>query len=162
LGCDACGRTGRCFRSDAVNEFLDIADRYDGFVFGAPVHFAGIAGDAASFMNRAFYLGSVRTSRLAGKPAAAVVSARRAGTTASLDQLNRYFLAGNMPVVPSVYWNMVHGNTPEQVRQDREGLLVMRTLARNMAWMLRCFEAGRSSGAGFPACEPRVFTDFIR
>jgi multimeric flavodoxin WrbA len=96
------------------------------------------------------------------KPAAAIVSARRAGTTAALDQLNKYFLHAQMPVIPSRYWNMVHGATPEQVRQDEEGLQIMRTLARNMAWFLKCKEAGVKGGVSFPAREERISTNFIR
>jgi multimeric flavodoxin WrbA len=96
------------------------------------------------------------------KPAAAIVSARRAGTTAALDQLNKYFLHAQMPVMPSRYWNMVHGVTAEQVCHDEEGLQIMRTLARNMAWFLKCKEAGINSGVSFPIREDRVSTNFIR
>ena len=96
------------------------------------------------------------------KPAAAVASARRAGTTVTLDQLNKYFMITQMPIVSSQYWNMVHGNTPDEVRQDLEGLQIMRTLGKNMAYMLRCLEAGRAAGVPLPAREARVATNFIR
>ena len=96
------------------------------------------------------------------KPGAAVVSARRGGTTAALDALNKYFTINCMPVVSSKYWNMVHGNTPDEVRQDLEGMQVMRTLGRNMAWLLKCIEIGRAAGITAPEPEPPVRTNFIR
>jgi multimeric flavodoxin WrbA len=96
------------------------------------------------------------------KPAAAVVSARRAGTTATFDQLNKYFSVSQMPIVSSSYWNMVHGFTPEDVRQDLEGLQAMRTLGRNMAWLLKCKEAGIKAGIPLPEREKAIRTNFIR
>jgi len=165
-GCTACGscrETGRCNIPDRVNEFLDIAEGADGFVFGSPVHFAAAGGAITSFMDRAFFAGMRSRSRLFYlKPAAAVVSARRAGTTAALDQLNKYFTISQMPVISSRYWNMVHGFTPEDVRKDREGLQVMRVLGRNMAWFLKCKEAGLKAGVPFPEREEPVATNFIR
>ena len=98
----------------------------------------------------------------AGKPAAAIVSARRAGTTATLDVLNKYFIIRGMPIVPSQYWCMVHGNSPEEVAQDKEGLQIMRTLGRNMAWLLKCIAAGKAAGITLPEREPRVSTNFVR
>ena len=98
----------------------------------------------------------------AGKPGAAVVSCRRGGATAAFDQINKYFTMNHMPVVSSQYWNQVHGNTPEQVRQDEEGLQTMRTLANNMAWLLKCIEAGKQAGITFPEREPAIKTNFIR
>jgi multimeric flavodoxin WrbA len=96
------------------------------------------------------------------KPAAAVVSARRAGTTAALDQLHKYFFLAQMPIVPSKYWNMVHGATPDQVKEDAEGMQNMRYLARNMAYILRCKAAGEDAGVELPKQEKRVSTNFIR
>ena len=93
------------------------------------------------------------------KPAAAVASARRAGTTATLDVLMKYFTFHQMPVVSSNYWNMVHGNTPDEVRRDEEGLQIMRVLGKNMAWLLKCLEAGRNAGV---AAEEKIKTNFIR
>lgn len=165
-GCIACGhcqRAGRCVFADKVNAFLDIARGADGFVFGSPVHYAAAAGAMTSFMDRAFY-----TDRCAGhrifylKPAACVVSARRAGTTAALDQLNKYLTISEMPVISSRYWNMVHGATPEEVQKDLEGLQTMRVLARNMAWFLKCKEAGIRAGIPFPEREETARTNFIR
>lgn len=99
---------------------------------------------------------------LAHKPAAAVASARRAGTTSALADIEKYFTISQMPIVSSRYWNMVHGNSAEEVEQDEEGLWTMRQLGRNMAWMLRCIEAGRVAGIGLPEEEPGTWTNFIR
>jgi len=161
--CGYCAGEGRCVFDDRVNEFLDAAEGADGFVFGAPVHFAGVPGAMTSFMDRAFY---ARRSGAGGpfylKPAACIVSARRAGTTAALDRLLKYLTISEMPVISSRYWPMVHGNTPAEVEQDLEGLAIMRVLARNMAWFLRCKEAGARVGVPLPAVEPRARTNFIR
>ncbi|MFA0889115.1 MAG: flavodoxin family protein [Synergistales bacterium] len=166
IGCTACGacaKTGRCVYDDRVNEFLDLAEEADGFVFGSPVHYASAGGAIVSFMDRAFYAGS-NSAKLPFylKPAAAVVSARRAGTTAAFDQLNKYFTISQMPVISSRYWNMVHGTKPEDVENDAEGLQIMRVLARNMAWFLKCKEAGRKAGVPFPQREENIRTNFIR
>jgi len=159
LGCRKCFETGRCVINDIVNEFLDMAGDYDGFIFGSPVHFAAPTGFISSFMDRVFF---GPKSRLAMKPAAAILSCRRGGATAAFDQLNKYFTISNMPVVSSQYWNMVHGNTPDEVKQDLEGMQIMRVLGNNMAWLLKCIEAGKKSGVAFPQLEPRVMTNFIR
>lgn len=159
LGCGACLKTGACFMNDTVNEFLLKAPEADGFVFGSPVHFASASGAITSFMDRAFY---GRGKLFQNKPAAAVVSCRRGGASASFDQLNKYFTISNMPVVSSQYWNMVHGNTPEEVEQDLEGLQIMRTLGNNMAWLLKSIEAGRQAGIEPPEREAAVKTNFIR
>ena len=161
-GCIACGecrKTGKCFRNDCVNLFLEKVPGCDGFVFGSPVHFASAAGDMSSFLDRVFYAAS---ARFRGKPGAAVTSCRRAGSTATLDQLNKYLLFSSMPIVSSQYWNMFHGNTPDEVRKDLEGLQIMRTLGRNMAWLLKSIEAGKLAGVPLPEEEPRVGTNFIR
>lgn len=163
IACKSCAKTGHCVFDDKVNEFLKIAGDFDGYIFGSPVHYAAASGAITSFMDRAFY-----TDLQAGKqsfylkPAAAVVSARRAGTTATFDQLNKYFTLTQMPIVSSQYWNMVHGATPEQVKQDLEGLQTMRTLGRNMAFFLKCKEAGIKAGIPFPEREYHIFTNFIR
>ncbi len=162
-GCTACLKcqeTGRCNIDDTVNVFLDMAESADGFVFGTPVHYAAASGAITSFMDRAFYaqLGGL----FAYKPAAAVVSCRRAGATATFDQINRYFTIANMPIVSSQYWNMVHGAKPEDVLQDLEGLQTMRTLGLNMTWLLRSIVAGRAAGIQLPELETPVRTNFIR
>lgn len=158
-GCGACRRLGKCVYDDAVNIAAEKAAACDGLVVGSPVHFASASGQVTCALDRLFY--SAR-SALQLKPAAAVVTARRAGTTAAIDQLNKYFTINQMPIVSSRYWPMVHGNTPDEVRQDLEGLAVMRQLGRNMAWLLRCIEAGRAAGVALPAQEPPVSTNFIR
>ena len=159
LGCGACIKTGKCVVDDVVNEFVEKAKTADGFVFGSPVHFANASGAITSFMDRAFYgKGAV----YADKPAAAIMSCRRGGATATLDQLNKYFTISNMPIVSSQYWNMVHGNTPDEVRQDAEGMQTMRTLGTNMAWLLKCIEAGKAAGVTKPEREAKVATNFIR
>jgi multimeric flavodoxin WrbA len=161
--CRTCAKTGRCVFSDSVNEFLDLAKDAEGFIFGSPVHYAAAGGAITSFMDRVFFadLQSGRKSFYL-KPAAAIVSARRAGTTAAFDQLNKFFTISEMPVISSQYWNMVHGASPEDVKKDLEGLQTMRVLARNMAWFLKCKEAGTKAGVQFPVKEERVFTNFIR
>ncbi len=158
-GCGYCKKKGECVIKDIVNETMARADEFDGFVFGSPVYYAGPAGQLQSFMDRLFY--SSR-GRLAYKPAAAVVSCRRGGSTASLDRLNKYFTISNMPVVPSQYWNQVHGNSPEEVVQDLEGMQIMRTLGRNMGWMLKSIDAGKKAGVKIPEPEERAWTNFIR
>ena len=161
--CKSCAKTGRCMFDDSVNDFLDIAKDADGFVFGSPVHYASASGAMTSFMDRVFY-SDLQAGRktFALKPAAAVVSARRAGTTTTFDQLNKYFTVSEMPVVSSRYWNMVHGAKPEDVKKDLEGLQTMRILARNMAFFLKCKEAGIRAGVQLPVRENTVFTNFIR
>lgn len=163
IACRGCAQTGHCVFDDKVNKFLEIAGNFDGFIFGSPVHFAAAAGAITSFMDRVFYTdlnGGRQLFYL--KPAACVVSARRAGTTATYDQLNKYFGLMQMPIISSQYWNMVHGATPEQVKQDLEGLQTMRTLGRNMAFFLKCKEAGIKAGIAFPEREEATFTNFIR
>ena len=162
-GCTACGKcaeTGKCvFDDDSVNVGLDKANTSDGFIFGSPVHYAGPSGFIKSFLDRCFYSGS---NVFAYKPGAAIVSCRRAGSTSAFEQLNKYFSINNMPIVSSQYWNMVHGNTPEEVLQDLEGLQTMRTLGQNMAWLLKSIEAGKKAGVAMTAKEDRVRTNFIR
>ena len=160
IGCRQCASKGRCvFEDDPVNQWVEKAKEADGFLFGTPVYYAHPSGRILSVLDRMFYSGSRYFAR---KPAAAVASARRAGTTASLDVLNKYFTFNQMPVVSSTYWNMVHGNTPEEVRQDLEGLQVIRNLARNMAWLLKCIEAGKAQGIQAPEAENGARTNFIR
>ena len=158
-GCGACAKLGRCVCDDAVNAAAERMRNCDGLVVGSPVHFAAASGQVTCALDRLFYSAK---SALQLKPAAAVVSARRGGTTAAIDQLNKYFTISQMPVVSSRYWPMVHGNTPDEVRQDLEGMAVMRQLGRNMAWLLRCLEAGRAAGVPLPVQEPPVKTNFIR
>ena len=162
--CTACGTCakapGKCvFDDDIVNRIIEKAREADGFVFGTPVYYAHPSGRILSILDRVFYAGK---SAFVHKPAAAIASARRAGTTASLDVLQKYFTISQMPVVSSTYWTMVHGKEPEDVLKDEEGLQTMRNLASNMAWMLRCIEAGKSMGIQPPQAESVARTNFIR
>lgn len=163
IACKVCAKTRRCGFNDRVNDFLDIAKDADAFVFGSPVHYAAAGGAITSFMDRVFYA-DAQSGRQSFylKPAAAVVSARRAGTTAALDQLQKFFTISEMPIVSSRYWNMVHGTSPDEVRNDLEGMQVMRVLARNMAWFLRCKEIALKHGVAMPKREERFFTNFMR
>ncbi len=165
-GCIACGKckeNNRCVFQDTVNEFLDIAGDYDGFVFGTPVHWGGATGSLTSFMDRVFYADLCGDgNRFLLKPAAVVTSARRAGTTATWDQINKYFGLMQMPIITSQYWNMVHGASPEQVKQDLEGLQTMRVLGNNMAFFLQCKKVALQMGIQMPEQEPMIFTNFIR
>ena len=164
IACKKCIQIHKCVFDDVVNRFREKACETSGFVFGTPVHYAAASGNMTAFMDRLFYseLGGNNNRAFYMKPAAAVISARRAGTTATFDQMNKYFTIQEMPVVSSRYWNMVHGTNPEEVAQDAEGLYTMRVLGRNMAYLLRCQEAARSAGVPFPERETPVFTNFIR
>lgn len=162
IGCGACIGKRSCFRKDTVNDFTALIDKYDGFIFGTPVHYAGASGSMTSFMDRVFFIDEFNGEHFAGKPAAAIATCRRSGGTATLDQLNKYMADCNMPIVPSQYWNVIHGNTPEEIRQDTEGLQIMRVLAKNMAWLLKCIRIGREQGIEFPNREQHVMTNFIR
>ena len=159
LGCGGCLKTGKCVIDDKVNEFLEKVKEADGFVFGSPVHFAASSGMLSSFMDRVFY---GRGKLFANKVASAVVSCRRGGATAAIDEINKYFLMTNMPIVSSQYWNMVHGNTPEEVLKDEEGMQTMRTLGNNMAWLLKCIKEGEKAGISLPENEDVIRTNFIR
>ena len=164
IACLKCREKGSCVFDDVVNRFREKAYEADGFVFGSPVHYAGATENMTAFMDRLFYseLGGNGNKAFYMKPAAAVVSARRAGTTATFDQLNKYFTIQEMSVVSSRYWNMIHGATAEQARQDAEGLYTMRVLGRNMAYLLRCQEIAHKVGIKLPDQETPVFTNFIR
>ena len=136
-GCQACRKLGKCvFEDGLVNEFIEKAREADGFIFGTPVYYA--------------------------HPTAAVASARRSGTTASFDVLNKYFTINNMPVVSSGYWNNIHGHVADEALQDLEGLQVMRSLGRNMAWLLKCIENGKQNGINRPQKEEKIYTNFIK
>ena len=161
-GCIACGkcRNGApCIFDDGVNELVTRLDEFDGIIVGAPIYYAGPSGQSTAFLDRLFYCAA---GKLTGKPAAAIVSCRRGGASAGFDRLNKYFSINSMPIVTSQYWNQVHGNTPEEVLQDEEGLQTMRTLGENMAWLLKCIEAGRQAGVPSPTKEARLRTNFIR
>ena len=131
----------------------------DALIVGSPVYWASPSGQIIEFMDK---FASMAGKDMIHKPAAAVASARRAGTTATLDVLIKYFTYHQMPVVSGNYWTMVHGNTPDDVRKDEEGLQIMRTLGNNMAWLLKCIEAGKKAGIQFPEKEAPIRTNYIR
>ena len=161
-GCVACGicrKAGYCVYDDTVNEVIDQLDDIDGLIVGSPVYYAGVSGQITSFLDRLFFAAS---SKMAGKPAASIVSCRRGGASAAFEIINKYFMMTNMPVVTSQYWNQVHGNTPEEVLQDEEGLQTVRVLAQNMIWLMRSIEAGKAAGVEYPEYEPKIRTNFIR
>lgn len=159
IGCGRCTENGCIFSDGDVNEFIAKAKEADGFVFGTPVYYAHPSGRILSFLDRVFYSGG-RAFKF--KPAASVAVARRAGTTASFDCLNKYFGISQMPVAGATYWNNVHGAVPGEVSFDEEGMRTMRNLARNLAWMIRCFDAGKKNGIPLPETETGNKTNFIR
>lgn len=160
IGCNNCQGSGHCvFEDDVVNAWIAKAREADGFVFGSPVYFAHPTGHILSVLDRMFYAGA---DAFLHKPGAAVVTARRAGTTASLDVLNKYFADMQMPMVGSSYWNMVFGPAPEKIPEDLEGLQTMRNLGKNMAWLLKCIQVGRETGVEPPATEMIHWTNFNR
>ena len=163
IGCYGCVEKRKCVFDDEVNKFTELAMEYDGFVFGSPVFYSGMNGSLKAFMDRAFYSSSTKDPHpFKWKVAGAMVSARRAGTTVTWEQLNQYLLYNQMIVPGSRYWNMVHGNTPDEVRQDIEGLQIMRVLGRNIAWVLKMKEAAEKAGITIPEQEEKINTNFIR
>lgn len=160
IGCGGCAKNGnnRCVFDDVVNRALEKAEEADAYVFGSPVHYAAASGAITSLLDRFFYAGKIHKF----KPGAIVVSARRAGTTATIDQLSKYFTISNMLTVGSQYWNMVHGSCPDDVKKDVEGMQTMRVLGKNMAWVLKCIEAGKDAGICPPEHEQKINTNFIR
>ena len=164
IACYGCVKKGNCVFDDTVNKFVEKAKDADGFVFGTPVHYAGATGNITSFLDRAFYSASCsgHGDYFKFKPASTVISARRSGTTATYDQLNKYFGINQMPIISSRYWNMVHGANPEDVLKDEEGMQIMRFLGRNMAYFLKCIEAGKEKNIELPKQEDINFTNFIR
>lgn len=160
IDCGYCKKNGVCvFSGDRVNEAVVKAKAADALVLGSPVYYASANGAVSAFVDRLF---RVALAHMAYKPGAAVVSCRRGGASAAFDQLNKYFTISQMPVVSSTYWNSVHGLTPDDVKQDLEGLQVMRNLGSNLAWLLSCIEAGKASGVTHPEHEKPLVTSFIR
>lgn len=162
--CYACRTLGKCvINDDKVNEFVEYAKDFDGFVIGSPVHYGSACGGVTAFLDRAFFVNRAGNYKaFEHKPGTAIASARRAGTTATLDQLNKYFTINQMPLISGRYWNMVHGASPDDVKQDLEGMQNMRILARNLAWHLKCKEAGEKAGVPMPKQEEVVYTNFIK
>ena len=144
---------------DIINKIIEKAKTSDGFVFGTPVYYAHPSGRILSVLDRVFYAGG---SAFQHKPGAAIASARRAGTSASIDVLNKYFTISQMPVVSSTYWNMVHGTKAEDVLKDEEGVQTMRNIGMNMAWLLKCIESGKNNGIDYPQTQKVKRTNFVR
>ena len=159
MACRACKTTGKCVIDDIVNRTIDRLEEFDAIVIGSPVYYAGPSGQLTAFLDRLFY---ANANDMSGKLGASVVSCRRGGASAAFDRLNKYFTISNMPVVSSQYWNQVHGSDPDQVRRDEEGLQTMRTLGENMAWLLKCIQAGKEAGVARPQYEPHLWTNFIQ
>ncbi len=160
IGCGGCKKLGKCvFDDDPVNAIAIKAMSADGYIFGAPVHYASPCGALVSALDRLFTCvgGSMQF-----KPAASIVSARRAGTTASYDVLNKYIGINNMLQVPSTYWNMVHGNSGEEVYRDEEGVTIMRAIGSNMAWLLKLLDGAKGTELEKPVSVQKVRTNFIR
>ena len=159
IGCRQCKTKGKCVFNDIVNDIAPKFKECDGIVIGSPVYFASANGTLVSFIDRLFYS---MTADKTMKVGAAVVSCRRGGNSATFDELNKYFTISQMPIASSQYWNMVHGSTPEEVEKDEEGMQTMRILARNMAYYLKCIEAGKEKGIELPKVEKTTYTNFIR
>ena len=165
LGCNKCAEKGKCvFQDDGVNEFVEKAMAADGFVFGTPVYYAHPSGRILSFLDRAFFsnMWGMGAAAFRHKPAAAIVVARRAGTSASYDVLNKYFGISQMINVGSTYWNEFHALTKDDVPKDEEGTQTLRNLARNIAWVMKCLKAGRDAGILPPEAEANALTNFVR
>ena len=157
-GCGACYKLGKCVINDMVNETAEKLAQADGMVVGSPVYYASPNGTLISFLDRLFYSNS---ADLRMKVGASIVCARRGGTTATMDVLNKYFTISQMPVASSTYWNIIHGAKPGQAAEDAEGIRTMRNLAKNMAYMMKAFAAAKDTVA-LPENEPKPFTNFIR
>ena len=165
IACGKCAELKRCvFANDAVNDFAEKAKTSDGFVFGSPVYYAHPSGRIQSFLDRLFFstMNADRYASLRHKPCASIVVARRAGTSASFDVLNKYATISQMIVVGSTYWNEFHALTKEDVPEDPEGLQTLQNLARNMVYVMKCLKAGRDAGIMPPATKEEVFTNFVR
>ena len=158
IGCRQCKTKGKCVFNDIVNDIAPKFKECDGIVIGSPVYFASANGTLVSFIDRLFYS---MTADKTMKVGAAVVSCRRGGNSATFDELNKYFTISQMPIASSQYWNMVHGLTPEDVIQDKEGLQTMRNIGKNMAWMLQCIACAKQHN--IPQTQPDVAdsTNFI-
>ncbi len=156
--CRGCMNVGKCVKGDIVNDVIKMMEDADGLVVGSPVYYAGLNGTLKCFLDRLFYAGNC----FDGKPACAIAVARRAGTTATVDMINKYFMIKNMPVVSSQYWNMVFGSNGEQAEKDEEGMQTMRTLGNNMAWLVKAIDCAKKNGIDIPKREVGVRTNFIK
>ena len=159
-GCGTCYKLGKCvFNDDIVNETAEKLSQADGIVVGSPVYYASPNGTLISFLDRLFYSSGKKGKEM--KVGACVVCARRGGTTAAMDVLNKYFTISQMPVASSTYWNIIHGGKPGEAAQDAEGIRTVRNLAKNMVYMMQAFALAKDQ-IPLPEPEPKVFTNFIR
>jgi len=158
IACRSCYKTGKCVFDDLVNELAGKFEECDGLVVGSPVYYASANATLVALLDRLFYSTHFDKTMKVG---ASVVSARRGGLSATFDELNKYFTISGMPVASGQYWNSIHGNNAEEAGQDLEGLQIMRTLARNMSFLMKSIELGKEK-YGLPEKEPRVSTNFIR
>lgn len=158
IACGSCGKNGKCVFDDAVNEVATKFEAADGIVIGSPVYYAGANATLMAFLQRLFY--STRFDKTM-KVGASVVIARRGGCSATYDEMNKFFGISGMPIASSQYWNSVHGGAPGQVLEDAEGMQTMRTLARNMAFLMKAIALGKEK-YGLPEKEPHAWTNFIR
>jgi len=158
VACNGCSKLGRCVYDDCVNELAPLFEEADGLVVGSPVYFGSANATLVAVLDRLFYSTSFDKTMKVG---AAVAVARRGGLTATFDELNKYFTISGMPVASGQYWNGVHGALPGEAKQDGEGLQQMRTLARNMAFLMKSIALGREA-YGLPEKEQRVSTNFVR
>lgn len=158
LACNSCWRTGKCVLEDTVNEFAGVFEACDGLVIGSPVYYASANSTLTAFLDRLFY--STRFDKTM-KVGASIAVARRGGCTATFDQLNKYFTIAGMPIASSQYWNMAHGASAGEVKEDLEGLQTMRTLARNMSFLIKSIQLGKQA-YGLPEKESPARTNFIR
>jgi len=158
IACKSCRKNGKCVFDDAVNEAARKLEEADGLVIGSPVYYASANGTLISFLDRLFYSSSFDKTMKVG---AAIAAARRGGLTATFDQLNKYFTISGMPVASGTYWNGVHGADAGECEQDGEGLQTMRSVAENMAFLIKSIELGKKA-YGLPEKEPKIRTSFIR
>lgn len=158
IGCRRCGELGKCVFEDAVNEAAAKFEECDGLVVGSPVYYASANATLVAFLTRLFYSCHCDKTMKVG---AAVAAARRGGLTATYDELNKFFAISGMPIASGQYWNGIHGQTPGEANEDTEGLQMMRTLARNMSFLMKSIELGREK-FGLPENEPKSFTNFVR
>lgn len=165
IGCGKCAELKKCiFNDDEVNNFVQKANEADGFIFASPVYYAHASGRLLSFLDRAFYSASCSNKSIAFKykPSSAVAVARRAGTTSTLADIEKYFTINQMPIISSSYWNMVYSRKPQDIPFDEEGLQTMRNIAHNMAWILNCIDLGKKNNIPYPKTETGKMTNFIK
>ena len=163
-GCRACHQrdTGRCvFGDDGINAIIEKIEGADALIIGSPVYYAAPNGQLLAVLDRVFFSGR---GSFTGKPGAAICVARRAGTTATLDVLQKYFTISGMPIAPATYWPMIHGLDGEEITQDKEGVQSMKMVGKTVAWLLKCLEAGKAAGITYPAVPggEKIMTNFVR